>query len=161
MWYLLEKSSTRASFLRIILFSSANSRSTNFAFSHHPIIDTIYPYVVTDRFIKYPTKKINVPLCALWSDKGIGTFHFHLFVVVFKVVSNLKNWGRAIAQAVSRWLPTTAVRGSKPDLGMWDLWWDKVALGRFSQSSSVSPAIVVRSTNYSTITLMYHPGNVQ
>jgi hypothetical protein len=47
-----------------------------------------------------------------------------------------------------------------PDLGMWDLWWDKVALGRFSPSSSVSPAIVVHSTNYSTITLMDHPGNV-
>jgi hypothetical protein len=69
--------------------------------------------------------------------------------------------GRAIAQAVSRWLPTAAVRGSKPDLGMWDLWWHKVALGRFSPSTSVSPAIVDRSTNYSTITLMYHPGNVQ
>jgi hypothetical protein len=68
--------------------------------------------------------------------------------------------GRAIAQAVSRWLPTAAVRGSKPDLGMWDLWWDKVALGRFSPSSSVSPAIVVRSTNYSTITLIYHPGKM-
>jgi hypothetical protein len=52
------------------------------------------------------------------------------------------------------------VRGSKPDLGMSDLWWDKVALGRFSQSSSVSPAIVVRSTNYSTIILMYHPGKM-
>jgi hypothetical protein len=43
---------------------------------------------------------------------------------------------------------------------MWDLWWDKVALGRFSQSSSVSPAIIVRSTNYSTITLIYHPGKM-
>jgi hypothetical protein len=50
------------------------------------------------------------------------------------------------SQVVSRWLPTTAARGSKPDLGMWDLWWDKVALGRFSLSTSVSPAIVVRST---------------
>jgi hypothetical protein len=68
--------------------------------------------------------------------------------------------GRAIAQAVSRWLPTAAVRGSKPDLGMWDLWWDKVALGRFSPSTSVSPAIVVRSTNYSAITLIYHPGKM-
>jgi hypothetical protein len=67
--------------------------------------------------------------------------------------------GRAIAQAVSRWLPTAAVRGSKLKLGMWDLWWDKVALGRFSPSTSVSPAIVVRSTNYSTITLMY-PGKM-
>jgi hypothetical protein len=43
---------------------------------------------------------------------------------------------------------------------MWDLWWDKVALGRFSSSTSVSPAIVVRSTNYSTITLIYHPGKM-
>jgi hypothetical protein len=68
--------------------------------------------------------------------------------------------GCAIAQAVSRWLPTTAVWGSKPDLGMWDLWWDKVALGRFSPSTSVSPAIVIRSTNYSTITLTYHPGKM-
>jgi hypothetical protein len=42
---------------------------------------------------------------------------------------------------------------------MWDLWWDKVALGRFSPSSSVS-RIVVRSTNYSTITLIYHPGKM-
>jgi hypothetical protein len=68
--------------------------------------------------------------------------------------------GRAIAQVVSRWLPTAAVRGSKPDLGTWDLWWDKVALGRFSPSTSVSPAIIVRSTNYSTITLIYHPGKM-
>jgi hypothetical protein len=43
---------------------------------------------------------------------------------------------------------------------MWDLWCDKVALGRFSPSSSVSPAIVVRSTNYSTITLIYHPAKM-
>jgi hypothetical protein len=43
---------------------------------------------------------------------------------------------------------------------MWDLWWDKVALDRFSPSTSISPAIVVRSTNYSTITLMYHPGKM-
>jgi hypothetical protein len=33
--------------------------------------------------------------------------------------------------------------------------------GRFSPRSSVSPAIFVRFTNYSTITLMYHPGNAQ
>jgi hypothetical protein len=44
---------------------------------------------------------------------------------------------------------------------MWDLWWDKVTLGQFSPTSSVSPAIVVRSINYSTITLMYHPENAQ
>jgi hypothetical protein len=43
---------------------------------------------------------------------------------------------------------------------MWDLWWDKVALGRFSLSTSVSPAIIVCSTSYSTITLIYHPGKM-
>jgi hypothetical protein len=37
--------------------------------------------------------------------------------------------GRAIAQAVSRWLPTAAVRGSRPGLVMWDFVVDKVALG--------------------------------
>jgi hypothetical protein len=37
--------------------------------------------------------------------------------------------GRAIAQAVSRRLPTTAVRGSKPDLGMWDFEMDKSGAG--------------------------------
>jgi hypothetical protein len=31
----------------------------------------------------------------------------------------------AIAQAVSRWLPTAAVRGSKPDLVIWDFVVDK------------------------------------
>jgi hypothetical protein len=37
--------------------------------------------------------------------------------------------GRAIVQAVSRWLPTAAVRGSSPSLVMWDFVVDKVALG--------------------------------
>jgi hypothetical protein len=40
--------------------------------------------------------------------------------------------GRAIAQAVSRWLPTAAVRGSSPGLVIWDLVVDKVALGQVS-----------------------------
>jgi hypothetical protein len=38
--------------------------------------------------------------------------------------------GRAIAQVVSRWLPTTAARGSSPGLVMWDFVVDKVALGQ-------------------------------
>jgi hypothetical protein len=38
--------------------------------------------------------------------------------------------GRAIAQAVSRWLPTAAVRGSSPGLVMWDFVVNKVALGQ-------------------------------
>jgi hypothetical protein len=42
--------------------------------------------------------------------------------------------GRAVAQAVRRWLPT-ARTGS-----MWGLLWTKRHWGRFSPSSSVSPA---------------------
>jgi hypothetical protein len=41
-----------------------------------------------------------------------------------------KKGGRAIAQAVSRWLRTAAVRGSSPDLVMCDFVVDKVALGQ-------------------------------
>jgi hypothetical protein len=69
--------------------------------------------------------------------------------------------GRAIAQAVSRWLPTAAlwVRNRTYSCGICG--GTKWRWGRFSPSTSVSPAIVVRSTNYSTITLMYQPGNVQ
>jgi hypothetical protein len=37
--------------------------------------------------------------------------------------------GRAIAQALSRWIPTAAVRGSSPGLVMWDFVVDKVVLG--------------------------------
>jgi hypothetical protein len=49
-------------------------------------------------------------------------------------------FGRAIAQAVSRWLPTAAAPGSNPGLVKWDLWWTKWLWGRFSPSTSVSPA---------------------
>jgi hypothetical protein len=66
--------------------------------------------------------------------------------------------GRAIAQAVSRRLPTAAARGSKPGLVMWDFAMDKSGAGagflrelRFPlpiyilsaspQSSSLSPEV--------------------
>jgi hypothetical protein len=38
--------------------------------------------------------------------------------------------GHAIAQAISHWLPTAAVRGLSPGLVMWDFVVDKVALGQ-------------------------------
>jgi hypothetical protein len=87
---------------RTLLVSSANSHSTNFAFNHHPIIDATYSYVcvyvcmyvVTDRSIKYPTKKkMNAPYppCALCAVKGIGTFYFHVVVVVLWWLVALKN----------------------------------------------------------------------
>jgi hypothetical protein len=62
--------------------------------------------------------------------------------------------GRAIAQAVSRWLPTTAARV------MCDLWWTKWRWGRFSPSTSVSPANL-HSTNFSTVPIIYHLGLVK
>jgi hypothetical protein len=43
---------------------------------------------------------------------------------------------------------------------MWDLWWTKWLWGMFSPSTSVSPA-KLHSTNFSTITIIYHPGLVQ
>jgi hypothetical protein len=58
--------------------------------------------------------------------------------------------GRAIAQAVSRWLPTAAARVQTT----------KWRWGRFSPSTSVSPANL-HSRNFSTITVTYHPGLVQ
>jgi hypothetical protein len=57
-------------------------------------------------------------------------------------------WGRAVAQAVSCWLPTAAAR-VRVWAGMWGLCWTKRHWGRFSPSTSVSPAN--HSTNFSII----------
>jgi hypothetical protein len=53
-----------------------------------------------------------------------------------------RNLGRAIAQAVSRWVPIAAARV--------DLWWTKWRWGRFSPSTSVSTANL-HSTKFSII----------
>jgi hypothetical protein len=68
--------------------------------------------------------------------------------------------GRAIAQAVSPWLPTAAAQVRSRGLVKWDLWWTKWRWGRIYPSTSVSPANL-HSTNCSTITLTYHLGLVQ
>jgi hypothetical protein len=57
--------------------------------------------------------------------------------------------GRAIAQAVSRWLPIAVAR-VPPVQVMWDLWWTKWHWGRFSASTAVSPTNH-HSTNLSII----------
>jgi hypothetical protein len=59
--------------------------------------------------------------------------------------------GRAIAQAVSRWLPTAAAR-VRARVCLWDLWWTKWRWGRFSPSILVSPANV-HSTKFSILTI--------
>jgi hypothetical protein len=43
---------------------------------------------------------------------------------------------------------------------MWDLWLTKWRWGKFSPSKLISPANL-HSTNFSTITITYHPGLVQ
>jgi hypothetical protein len=48
--------------------------------------------------------------------------------------------GRAVAQAVSRRLPTAVVLSSSPDQVTWDLWWTTWHWDKFSLSTSVSPA---------------------
>jgi hypothetical protein len=70
------------------------------------------------------------------------------------------SFGRAIAQVVSRWLPTAAALVQTSGLVMWDLLWTMWRWGRFSPNTSASPANL-HSTNFSTITITYHLGLVQ
>jgi hypothetical protein len=60
--------------------------------------------------------------------------------------------GVAITEAVSRWLPTAAARVRAR---VWQVGFvvDKVASGRFSPSTSASPAKTVQSTNFSIFTI--------
>jgi hypothetical protein len=51
-------------------------------------------------------------------------------------VGKATEFGRAIAQAVSRWLPTAAA-WVRAGAGKWDLWWTKWRRGMFSVSTSV------------------------
>jgi hypothetical protein len=67
----------------------------------------------------------------------------------------LSTYGRAIAQAVSCWLP-----GFDPGSGQVGFVLNKVALGKVSSSTSVSPANL-HSNNCSTITLTYHLGLIK
>jgi hypothetical protein len=50
--------------------------------------------------------------------------------------------------------------GSSPGQVIWDLWWTKWYWGRFSPSTSVSPANP-HSSDYSTFIIIYHLGLVQ
>jgi hypothetical protein len=68
--------------------------------------------------------------------------------------------GRAIAQAVSRWLATAAALVRARGLVMWNLWWTKWRCGRFSPSTSDS-LTNLHFNNCSTITIIYHMGLVQ
>jgi hypothetical protein len=60
--------------------------------------------------------------------------------------------GRAIAQGVSRWLPRARGPCSSRGLVKWDLWWIKWRWGRFSPSTSVSPANI-HSTKFSILAI--------
>jgi hypothetical protein len=60
-----------------------------------------------------------------------------------------RNYGSAVAQAVSSWFPTPAAR-VRVRAGMWGSWWTKQHWGRLSPSNSVYPANH-NSTNFSII----------
>jgi hypothetical protein len=60
--------------------------------------------------------------------------------------------GRAIAEAVSRWLPTATAR-VRARLSQVGLWWTKWRRGRFSPSTSVSPANTVHFTTFPILTI--------
>jgi hypothetical protein len=66
--------------------------------------------------------------------------------------------GCAIAQAVSRRLPTAAarVRGQV----MWNLWWTKWCWGRFSPSTSVSPVNFHSTDCFTLIVLSSGAGTI-
>jgi hypothetical protein len=83
-----------------------------------------------------------------------------VLLAIFVHESKTGYLGRAIAQAVSRWLPTAAARGSSQGLVMWDLWWTKWRWGRVSPSTSVSPANL-HFSSCATIILIHHLGLVQ
>jgi hypothetical protein len=108
-----------------------------------------------------------------------NTFKTHFWMCLFRILAGRLPWvkyilwlsrvssdrprllpsrsfgGRAIAQAVSRRLPTAAARVRCQV--MWDLWWIKWPWGRFFPSTSVSPA-----TFHSTdcFTLISGPGTI-
>jgi hypothetical protein len=72
----------------------------------------------------------------------------------------MSQYGRAIAQAVSRWLPTAAARVRAQVRSCVRFVVNKVALGQVFSSISVSPANSY-STECSIFIIIYHPGLVQ
>jgi hypothetical protein len=65
----------------------------------------------------------------------------------------------AIAQVIKSSVSKHGGPGSSPGHAIWALWWTKWYGGRFSRSTSVSPANS-HSTDRSTL-IIYHPGLVQ
>jgi hypothetical protein len=80
--------------------------------------------------------------------KGLKV-EYRIKEMIWKRWTKYAHRGRAIAQAVSRRLPTAAARvRARVRSSEWDLWWTKWRWGRFSPSPSVSPANL-HSTKFS------------
>jgi hypothetical protein len=98
--------------------------------------------------------KCNTDGSAVTSMKPKARYRFHTAAILQSLIKKHNSPkvrsqdGRVVAQAVSRWLPTVAARVSVR-ASMWSLWWTKRHWGRFSPSTSVSPAN--HSTNFSII----------
>jgi hypothetical protein len=80
------------------------------------------------------------------------------FLLEVQAYTKGKREGRAIAQASHR-----GDLGSSSGQVMWDLWWTKWHWGRFSPSTSVSPAnsYFTDCATFIIIIIIYHPGLVQ
>jgi hypothetical protein len=79
-------------------------------------------------------------------ERETDVFKEDILSSLFVITSNTWAWtrtqkvsdsrfpcGRAIARAVSRWLPTVAARGSRLGMVKWDLWWTKWRWAGFLQ----------------------------
>jgi hypothetical protein len=84
---------------------------------------------------------------------NLAILHEHFFAVPY---SNCKT-GRAVAKAVSRWLPTVVAR-VRVRTGRWGLWWTKRHWGRFFPSHSISSA---KSSFHHFLHHHNHPGLAQ
>jgi hypothetical protein len=100
------------------------------------------------------TEPIIEPLCPLNRAQKMDFVQCNIHIMNFQNHKVIRYRGCAIAQAVSRWLLTAAARVRGRGLVMWDLWWTKWRCGRFSPSTSVSPANL-HSTNFSIITIIW------
>jgi hypothetical protein len=78
--------------------------------------------------------------------------HTVLYVLSVNCIYLIGHHRPCVAQAVSRWLSTAAARQSS----MWGLWWTKRHWGRFSPSTSVSPANHFTNFSIVIITLGWH-----
>jgi hypothetical protein len=147
--------------MRAMMLSCFGEYSQNSAFLCGSLFVLFFPYTMTlsqqKKLIVTTVLQMNyVGIRKNWSCHNLehypNTWPTRLRKSTKIISERYEFVGCAIAQAVSRRLPTAAARVHVGFV-------DETVLGRFSPSTSVSPANS-HSTDYSTLTI-YHPGLVQ